>query len=343
MEKVNPRMVTLARESKGYTLGDLGDKMKFTAQMAWQLEQNYHNVNSETLESLSKALNYPVGFFFQDGESIPLPLSYRKRSAVPAGTLTQIDAIVNIYRLNVEKLTATIKFPEPDLPVLDILKFGSPQECARKLRKLWKINKGPIESMTEIMEEHKIMLLSFPFDTDSVDGKCTIASGKYPLVVTRRNLLGDRQRFTLAFHLGYLVMHWKTSPEFSRDLSHEANLFAAEFLLPEKDIKSDLTNLSFGTLGELKRKWKASMISILHRSEDLGAVTPNQKRYIMDLFNQAGIKKREPIELDVPVEHYKLVRDLVTKYKTKQQWNLKKLADFFNLEPDDFLERYNFN
>lgn len=343
MEKVNPRMVTLARESKGLTLGDLGDKMKFTAQMAWQLEQNYHNVNEDTLDALSKALNYPAGFFLQEGESIPLPLSYRKRSTVPAGMLAQIDAVVNIYRLNVEKLCSTIKYAEPDLPVLDVLKFGSPQECAKKLRKLWKIEKGPIDNLSSLMEEHKIMLLSFPFDTDGVDGKCTIAAGKYPLIVTRRNLLGDRQRFTLAYHLGYLVMHWKTSPEFSRDLSHEANLFAAEFLLPEKDIKPDLENLTFGTLGELKRKWKASMISILHRSEDLEAVTANQKRYILQLFNQAGIKKREPIELDIMIEQYKLVRDLITKYKTKQQWNLKKLADFFNLEPDDFLERFNFN
>lgn len=343
MEKVNPRMVTLARESKGLTLADLGKKLKFTPQAAWQLEQNYHNMNTDMLESLSDALNYPASFFVQEGESLPLPLSYRKRSVVPTWVLTQVDAIVNIYRLNLEKLLTTINYHEPQIPVLDVLKLGSPQECAKKLRKLWKIEKGPIENVSEILEANKIMLLSFPFDTESIDGKCTVAGGKYPLIVTQRKQLGDRQRFTLAYHLGYLVMHWKTSPEFSRDLSHEANLFAAEFLMPEKDIAEDLTDISFTQLGVLKKKWKSSMISLLHRSEDLELTTPNQKRYILQQFNQSGIKKREPLELDIPAEQYKIVRDLITKYKTKQQLNLKKLAGFFNLEENDFLQRYNFN
>lgn len=343
MEKVNPRMVTLARESKGLTLSELGKILEFTPQAAWQLEQNYHKMNPEMLESLSKALNYPQSFFTQAGESLPLPLSYRKRSVVPTWVLSQVDAHVNIFRINLEKLLFAVNYPEPEIPVLDVLKLGSPQECAKRLRKIWNIDKGPIENISEILEAHKILLLTFPFDADSIDGKCTIAGEKFPLIVTNRKLLGDRQRFTLAYHLGYLVMHWKTSPEFSRDLSHEANLFAAEFLMPEKDVKADLENVSYQQLGVLKKKWKASMISLLHRSEDLGLTTANQKRYILQQFNQSGIKKREPLELDIAVEQYKLVRDLITKYKTKQGLSLKNLAAFFNLEQEDFLERYNFN
>jgi transcriptional regulator with XRE-family HTH domain len=134
MEKVNPRMVTLARESKGLTLSELGHILKFTPQAAWQLEQNYHNMNAEMLESLSKALNYPESFFTQEGESHPLPLSYRKRSVVPTWVLAQVDAHVNIFRLNIEKLLNKLTYHEPEIPVLDVLKLGTPQECAKKLR-----------------------------------------------------------------------------------------------------------------------------------------------------------------------------------------------------------------
>lgn len=340
MEKVNPKMITLARESRGLNLVELGKLLRFTPQAAWQLENEYA-VSAEMLESLSKALNYPESFFYQDGEGQPLPLSYRKRSVVPTWVLAQVDANVNIFRLNLEKLLSVVNYPEPDVPVLDVLKLGTPQECAKKLREIWKIEKGPIENLSEVLEENKIMLLSLPFDTDRVDGKCTIAGGKYPLIVTNEKLLGDRQRFTLAYHLGYMVMHWKTSPEFDRDLSHEANLFAAEFLMPEKDITQDLENITFKGLGVLKKKWKSSMISLLHRSEDLGLTTPNQKRYILEQFNNSGIRKREPLELDVLIEKYKLVKDLITKYKTKQELSLKKLAGFFNLFEEDFLSRYN--
>ncbi len=340
MKKVNPKMITLARESRGLNLVELGKLLKFTTQAAWQLENEY-NVSAEMLESLSKALNYPQSFFLQEGEGQPLPLSYRKRSVVPTWILAKVDANVNIFRLNLEKLLGTFSYPEPEIPVLDVLKLGTPQECAKKLRKLWKIEKAEIKNLSEVLEANKIMLLSFPFDTDRVDGKCTIASGKYPLIVTNRKLFGDRQRFTLAYHLGYIVMHWKTSPEFDRDLSHEANLFAAEFLMPDKDIANDLENVTFKELGVLKKKWKSSMISLLYRSEDLKLTTPNQKRYILEQFNNSGIRKREPLELDIPIEKYKLVKDLITKYKTKQELSLKKLAGFFNLEEQDFLERYN--
>lgn len=335
-------MVTLARESKGLTLAELGKKMKFTAQAAWQLEQNYNIMNPETLDSLSKTLHYPSSFFLQEGESIPLPLSYRRRNVVPSWVISQIDALVNIYRLNLEALISATAYAEPNIPVLDVIKHKSPEDCARVLRKTWNVPHGPIKNLAALLEANKIMLLSYPFETDHVDGKCTVAGGKFPLIVTNRSLLGDRQRFTLAFHLGWIVMHWQTSPEFSRDLRHEANLFAAEFLMPEKDIKADLNELTFAKLGDLKRKWKASMISLLYRSEDIGAITANQKKYIAAQFNDHGIKKREPVELDVPVEQYKLVRDLITKYKNKQKMNVSELAGFFHLEQDDFLNRYNF-
>jgi Zn-dependent peptidase ImmA (M78 family)/DNA-binding XRE family transcriptional regulator len=343
MEKLNPRMVTLARESRGMTHGDLADKLNISKPTAWYLEQDYQNVNPSTLEALSKALNYPTSFFYQEGEIIPLPLSYRKRNVVSAKLITIIDAIVNIYRLNLQKLLNAIQYNDTHIPVIDPSKYSTPQECAQLLRKSWKLPKGPVANLSALLEEHGVLLIANDFGTEQVDAKTTIAATKHPLIVTNRTLSGDRLRFTLAYHLGYLVMHWRTNPNFERNLSHEANLFAAEFLMPEKDIKDDLTEITFGRLGELKRKWKVSMISLLHRSEDIGLTTENQKRYILQQFNQHGIKRREPPELDVPVEQYKLVRDLITKYKTKQKLNVKQIAEFFNLEQNDFLERYNFN
>ena len=64
-----------------------------------------------------------------------------------------------------------------------------------------------------------------------------LADSKFPVVFSNKRSLGDRQRFTLAYELGHLVMHLQTNPSFTRDISHEANEFAAEFLMPEKDIR----------------------------------------------------------------------------------------------------------
>ncbi|HAY71099.1 MAG TPA: hypothetical protein DCX89_04355 [Saprospirales bacterium] len=137
-------------------------------------------------------------------------------------------------------------------------------------------------------------------------------------------------------------MHSNIENTFGKDISHEANLFAAEFLMPEKDIAKDLENgLTIDTLAMLKKKWKCSMISLVYRANDLELITENQKRYLEKQFNQMKIRKREPVELDIPREQPKLLRDIITKYRQRQKLSVKQLAEFFNLNENDFLDRYN--
>jgi Zn-dependent peptidase ImmA (M78 family)/transcriptional regulator with XRE-family HTH domain len=340
--KVNPKMLTIAREARGMTSAELAGRLGVTPAAAWYWEKEYFEVKDDTLEKIATILKYPVSFFLQAGDSVSLPMSYRKRGKVPVKVLNQVDAIVNVYRLALGKLIQATQQDAVKLPVLDVNKLGSPQQCALQLRKAWKVKKGPIESMSELLEANGIMLLSYDFATERVDGRCTVAGDTHPVIVTNRTLPGDRQRFTLAYHLGYLVMHLNTSPGFDRDLSHEANLFAAEFLMPDDAIKPELTDLNFNQLPELKKKWKASMISLLYRADDLGLISPNQKRYLLQQFNEQNIRRQEPKDLDVATEQFRLVRDLITKYKTRQKLNVKQLAEFFNMEQEEFLDRFKF-
>ena len=342
MEKLNPRMITLARESRQMVLADLGEKMGLSAQSIRNMEQSQQNIKQATLDTLSNALGYPVSFFFQQGENVPLPFSYRKRGTVPFQLLDAIDAQVNIFRLNLEKLITATGFSVQSLPVLDVTKLGSPADCAKQLRKQWNLKPGPINDLAELLENHNILLASYDFGTDEVDSKCTIAADEFPMIVTNKTLLGDRQRFTLAYQLGFLVMHWKTFPDFERKLEREAKEFASAFLMPEEEIKEELTDLKFSQLPGLKTKWKASMISLVHRSDDLGVIDENRKNNIIKQFGVHGIKFREPKEYDVQVEKYKLIRDLITKYKKAQKLNVKQMAEFFCLNEEDFLKRYNF-
>jgi Zn-dependent peptidase ImmA (M78 family)/DNA-binding XRE family transcriptional regulator len=341
-QKFNSKMITVARESRGLTNADLAAKVGVSQMASWYWENEVFGLNEDTLSSLSEALGYPPSFFLQEGEAQPLPLSFRKRGKVTKKLLSQVDADINIYRLSLEKLLNASNVPLTKLPVLDPIELGGPQESAKKLRKSWKLYKGPIENLSVILESKGIYLCSGIFATDRIDGRCAIATGQHPIIITNRSLLGDRQRFTLAYHLGYLVMHLNTSPAFDRDLSHEANLFAAEFLMPEDEIRKDLTELSFSKLPELKKKWKMSMISLVYRADDLGLLTPNQKRFLVQQFNEQNIRRREPLNLDIPVEPYKLVRDIITKYRTAQKLTVKQMAEFMNLTEEEFLTRYKF-
>src|SRR6185369_4316254 len=102
---------------------------------------------------------------------------------------------------------------------------------------------------------------------------------KQPVIFTNRAMLGDRLRFTLAYELGHLVMHTSGSANLGESIGHEANLFAAEFLMPEKDILPDFKDkhITLQLLAELKKKWKVSMQSLLYRADSLGLIDYNQK------------------------------------------------------------------
>ena len=115
-------------------------------------DRDFIEVGEHHLKSISTVLNYPEGFFYEAGENLPPALALRKRNIVAQKVLLPIEAQVNIYRLNVEKLLTAISHPDINLPILDIEKLGSPAEAARKLRKLWKIEKGAINNLTQVLE-----------------------------------------------------------------------------------------------------------------------------------------------------------------------------------------------
>jgi Zn-dependent peptidase ImmA (M78 family) len=136
-------------------------------------------------------------------------------------------------------------------------------------------------------------------------------------------------------------MHTRQALLSSETVGHEANVFAAEFLMPGEDIMDDFKeNLTIDLLARLKKKWQVSMQSLLYRASDLGHLTENQKRYVIGQFNALKIRRREPVELDIPIEKGNLLRDLITKYRTKQKMSVLQMASFFNLTEEEFLARY---
>lgn len=340
-EKVNYKMITLARESRGITQAELADKLQISIGKMSKVETADQTLNEEAMEKLCEALKYPKSFFYQQGEALPMSLNFRKRAVVAQKLLVPLEAKINIHRLHVETLVKAMKMEAPKIPILDIEKYDTPQEVARQLRRIWKVPKGTIENMTELLESNGIIIIQSDFNTERVDSKTILTEGKYPIIVINKLMQTDRLRFSLAFELAHLVMHVFTSPSFKRDLDHEANEFAAEFLLPEKEVIKDLQgDISIALLADLKRKWKVSMQALLYRADDLGLLTYNQKRYLLGQFNTLQIRRREPPELDILKEKNLLLKNLIIKYRQAQRMNIRGIAGFFHLEQSEFEAMY---
>lgn len=340
-EQFNPIMVTLAREARGFTQQDLAERINTQKAFISKIEHGDQGVSKTVLDSISKATAYPVSFFFQDGTIIPTNLSYRKRKKVPAKVLTPIDAKINIVRNNIQFLTRSLNRKAPLIPTFKITNEFTPQQAAQQVRQCWNISTPVIENLANVVEAQGINISSFELGSERVDSRSILTDDKYPIIFLNKSHLGDRLRFSLAFELGHLVMHTYSPIEPDREVNHEANLFAAELLMPADAIRQDFEHgVTLPLLAQLKRKWKVSMISLLYRADDLGFLTPNQKRYLIQQFNGAKIRRREPVELDVPREEPQLIRQMILELCEKEGLNLPAFTQRIALELEDYLELY---
>ena len=341
IQTINPNMILLAREARGLTQTDLAEKLHTYKANISRLEHGDSGADEETLVALSEATNYPPQFFLQKGEILPVNLSYRKRKQVAAKLLTPIEAQINIIRRHVQFVTRSLELSAPELPLYEVDEKNTVEKIASLVRKKWNIPAGAIDNLSKILEEQGIIISSFNFGTDRVDSRSMLTDDNYPIIFLNRNLLGDRQRFSLAFELGHLIMHTFCIVPHDRDINHEANLFAAELLMPAKDILKDFKDgVTLPLLGELKRKWKVSMIALLYRADDLGLLTPNQKRYLVQQFNDQKIRRREPPQLDVPQESPQLMRRLLADFMGKTKLGVMQLCTVLAIEADDYLTYY---
>ncbi len=341
IDTFNPSMIILARESRGLTQGELAERIGMSATNLGKIERQDINISSDTVEAIAEQTGYPPHFFSQKGEIIPENLNYRKREVVAQKLITPIHAMVNISRNQIGFLSSILNVKVPILPVLEVSETQTPQKIAAKVRKLWNINTAVIENLTDLLESNGIVIRSFPFETDRVDSRSIITENGFPVIFCNSSLLGDRQRFSLAYELAQLVMHTFNVVPFERDISREANAFAAELLMPESEIRNDFKNgLSIPYLGELKRKWKVSMISLVYRADDLGYLTPNQKRYLVQQFNQLKIRKREPIDLDIKTEQPRLLKRWIGELRERGKLGTAEIAALFYLNTAEFMELY---
>ncbi len=333
-------MFTLAREARGYSQAELADASGVSRQSISRFELNDVNLSEAFISNLADTLKFAEPLYKLQKETLP-PATYRRRDTIPAKLLTKIDALINVYAFGISHLLNAIKFDQLNVPLFPVTENSTPEQAAQQTRSTWKMPSGAVTNLTATMEANGFITLGVDFETERIDSRSILIDEKYPVIFYNKKLQGDRLRFTLAYELGHIVMHTR-SKVLRLDDSHEANVFAAEFLMPKADIVQDLNSkIDVEELALLKNKWLVSMQAILYRAEDLGVITENHKRYLVNRFNQLQIRRREPKELDVAIERGQLLRDLITKYRSKQKMNVKQIAEFFYMKEDEFQSTFN--
>lgn len=335
--EVNPSMITLARESRGFTQSALARTLRVTQGNISKIENDLLGISPDLLTKLSDELGYPESFFFEDAKIYPLGLHfYRKRKSIPKGDESRITAIANIRCFHLVKFLRSIDLPEIRMPSLDIDQYGHPGEVARALREYWMVPRGPIENVTRLIEDAGGIIVHCDFGTHKVDGFNFRVPALPPIIFINKSIPGDRMRFTLCHELGHITMH--SIP--GLDDEREADLFAAEFLMPAREIKHSLSNINLEKLAGLKLHWKVAMSALLMRANDLGRVTPRQYSYLWMQMGHAGYRTQEPAELTIPIEEPTLIREMLNLHLNELGYTAAELAKLLGLQEQELSQIY---
>ncbi|MGA2441668.1 MAG: ImmA/IrrE family metallo-endopeptidase [Tepidisphaeraceae bacterium] len=337
--ELNPQMLTLARESRGMTQSDLADAADLTQGHVSKFESATLPIPPDQLERIARATSYPLGFFYRPDRIYGIGISYiyhRKRETIPAQDLKRILAQINTRSLEISAMLRGAELEsENEFAHLDIADYnGDPSMVAKIVRAQWKMPMGPVASVTATIEDAGGIVFHHHFGNRKFDGQSRWLNGLAPMFFMNSDSPADRDRFTLAHELGHIVMHRVPT----NDMEREADRFAAEFLMPEREIIDELRPFSLERAAGLKLKWKVSVAAVVRRAFDLEIISESQYRRFNTQLSAAGYRVFDPIELDP--EEPELVSDLIGVYQSEHCYSIKDLCQLTCLLESEFRAIY---
>jgi len=313
---INPAKITLARESRGWTQGQLAHAIHTKQSTVSKYEAGAIPVTRSHLESISTALRYEAAFFLEDATPVALggDFLYRSRAGVSARTCRRVEAEANIRMMQVVRLLRSGQVPEPlPFPAISPAEVnGQVDRVAQEMRKALRIPPGPIRNLTRILENAGVIVFAMDFGTDQIDGTNIRRPGLPPLLFLNQNVSGERHRWNLAHELAHVVMHFGTA---LNDPEEEADAFAREFLMPKAEIRNDLKNLDLVSALRLKPVWGVSMAAIIKRAESLRIISTSTVGRMFRAMNARDERTVEPIPL--PFEKPELFDRLLELHRNK--------------------------
>lgn len=296
----------------------------------------------ESVERIAAALNFPASFLFQDDGLTGLPLSVhpfnRKKTTVRERALKRIHAELNIRLIHLRRfLRAADLEPELPLPAIDVDEGGGPKEIARKLRRAWSIPDGPVSNLTDYCERAGILVVWCELES-GVDGVTMTVRDLPPCIFLNRNSPPDRMRFSLAHELGHIIMH--TVP--SDTIEEEANAFASEFLVPEKQFRRAAIGqrITLEWLARQKAFWKVSMAFLLFNAGALDILTRHQSEYLWKKLSALGWRTCEPEDTAFPYEQPTVFPSLLKMHSDDLQYDIASLERLLSTSVGDLQRIY---
>lgn len=277
------RRLSVARRLRCMARSELARQVGLTPAAVTQYERGYTRPTATVLARLSLVLGMPAEFFSR-GLDIPEVAAssahFRSLRATPAKRRDQALAFGELALAVLDIVERYVDLPAVNLPSVHLSEEPSDDEigdAARLARHSFNVAPGPIPNVVRLLEAHGVLVLRLPatdFDprVDAFSSSDT-ASGRPIVLMSPLKDDRARSRFDVSHELGHLLMHGGVEPG-SKIVEAQAMSFAAEFLMPEAEIRDTLpTRVDWKIFHDLKRHWGVSLRALIFRAHKLGRLS----------------------------------------------------------------------
>ena len=320
-----PSRLKDARKVARLTQRELGDLVGVTPQSVSAYERGDKVPESGTFQKIANVLRQPVSYFTSIGSPVFGDFStqfYRKSGPETVKRNEACSVLGRWFAQTARYLDNFITYPavvlheaEPDEPdgTYSTDKIDS---VALALRAHWGLGAGPISNVLALLESNGVVICRYELRGDNVEA-FSFWNGSRPFIFMGSDKeSGARLRFDLAHELGHLVLHRCVEQSEIDDpirlkiVESEANRFAGAFLLPKTSFPHEIYTLKLDAFIPLKKRWKVSIQSMVHRCKDLDIIDADQ---YLNLYKQISFRKwrkKEPLDdpRQIPLEQPNLLR-----------------------------------
>ena len=272
----------LARKRSGLSLRALSSEIDgiVSAQAIGKYERAEMMPSSTVVIALADALEVTPSYLLSPSRISLESVEFRKlsstrareRAAVEAQVLDHVDRYLQIEEiLGIDTTAQEI----PDGAPYRISSMEDAEEAAALLRVAWNLGGGPIQDMTELLEERgiKVFKLDLPERVDGLSCRVQRLDGDdVQVVVCSTGKTLERQRFTIAHELGHLVLDIPSAIAEEKT----CHRFAGAFLAPRAELIREVGrrrhDFGYAELIEIKRMFGISAAALVMRMRDLGII-----------------------------------------------------------------------
>ncbi|GIV60062.1 helix-turn-helix domain-containing protein [Rhodocaloribacter litoris] len=309
-----PARIKQARRRRGLSLRAVAERAGISHVAVSKYEKGELTPDSQMLIRLAQALEVKPSYLLRPTIVGEIEPAFRKRVAL--GKKAQ-RKIIEEVRDWLERYLTLLSIAEEE-PLQFRYPRGFPrtvasgedvEEAAQALREAWGAGTDPIENLTDLIEQHHILVgtVDAPEEFDALTFRVH-TNGEVPVIVTRKDITGDRQRYNLAHELGHLMLR-------VQDLDEEkaCHRFAGAFLAPREALLRDLGHrrhsLSLRELHLLKHRYGISMQALIRRALELDIITNSLYTSLVKQFSRNGWRQLEPgdqVQPEIPL-HFELL------------------------------------